>query len=30
MLKQEYIESFGISYEEYCKERDTILNAKLI
>ena len=30
MLKQEYIESFDISYEKYCKERDTILNAKLI
>ena len=30
MLKQEYIESFGISYKEYCKERDKILNAKLI
>lgn len=30
MLNQEYIESFGISYKEYCKERDKILNEKLI
>ena len=30
MLKQEYIESFGINYKEYCKEKDKILIAKLI
>ena len=30
MLKQEYIESFGISYMEYCKERDKVINVKLI
>lgn len=30
MLKQEYIESFGISYKEYCKERDIIFYGKLI
>ena len=30
MLKQEYIESLGIDYKNYCKDRDKIVNVKLI
>jgi len=30
MLKQEYIESLGIDYKDYCKERNKVINVKLI
>ena len=30
MLKQEYIENLGIDYKNYCKDRDKIINVKLI
>ena len=30
MLKQEYIESLGIDYKNYCKDRDKVINVKLI
>ena len=30
MLKQEYIESLGIDYKDYCKDRNKVINVKLI
>ena len=30
MLKQEYIESLGIDYKKYCKDRYKVINVKLI
>ena len=30
MLKQEYIESLGIDYKNYCKDKDKVINVKLI
>jgi len=30
MLKQEYIESLGIDYKKYCKDRNKVINVKLI